>query len=293
MVAISRQLVAINRHKGLFGAIPHDFWCGCLPNPDLPFLAFSVKCTENDGKKTRIFLPRRTPKILGKEKHSKKQGIPCQRKKKGIPKKQGKDFQGMPWSRHGKTQESLDKFSRLGLAHAHTHTQPMAPYPQYGWDFRKKNRKNSGKTPETLSECFLEFLSRVRLGCPKPYNSRHLRLRERFQNSLPPPIRLGTPLFSELVPERALEAQQRYFSHRAILLATVSQNSFVLVFMGYRTIIARYVAKWGIAEMRLYETSYQGGVSHHFGGVLTSLKKYRAIWGIAAIVSQYRAIWGH
>ena len=35
------------------------------------------------------------------------------------------------------------------------------------------------------------------------------------------------------------------------------------------------------------------GVSHHFGGVLTSLKKYRAIWGIAAIVSQYRAIWGH
>ena len=39
--------------------------------------------------------------------------------------------------------------------------------------------------------------------------------------------------------------------------------------------------------------STKGGVSHHFGGVLTSLKKYRAIWGIAAIVSQYRAIWGH
>ena len=34
------------------------------------------------------------------------------------------------------------------------------------------------------------------------------------------------------------------------------------------------------------------GVSHHFGGVLTSLKKYRAIWGIAAVVSPYRAIWG-
>ena len=40
--------------------------------------------------------------------------------------------------------------------------------------------------------------------------------------------------------------------------------------------------------------STRGGVSHHFGGALTSLKKYRAmIWGIAAIVSQYRAIWGH
>ena len=46
--------------------------------------------------------------------------------------------------------------------------------------------RNSGKTPETLSERFLEFPSRVRLGCPKPYNSRHSRLPERFQNSLPP-----------------------------------------------------------------------------------------------------------
>ena len=63
--------------------------------------------------------------------------------------------------------------------------------------------------------------------------------------------------------------------------------------MGYRTIIARYVAKWGIAQMCLCKTKYQVGVSHHFGGLLNSLKKYRAIWGIAAIVSQYRAIWGH
>ena len=55
--------------------------------------------------------------------------------------------------------------------------------------------------------------------------------------------------------------------------------------MGYRTIIARYVAKWGIAQMCLCKTKYQGGVSHHFGGVLASLKKYRAIWDIAAIVS--------
>ena len=91
----------------------------------------------------------------------------------------------------------------------------------------------------------------------------------------------------------SLEAQQRYFSYRAILVAIVSQNFFVFVFMGYRTIIARYVAKWGIARMCLCKIKYQGGVSHHFGGVLTSLKKYRAIWGIAAIVSQYRAIWGH
>ena len=49
--------------------------------------------------------------------------------------------------------------------------------------------------------------------------------------------------------------------------------------MGYRTIIARYVAKWGIARMCLCKVKYQGEVSHHFVGALTSLKKYRAIWG--------------
>ena len=64
-----------------------------------------------------------------------------------------------------------------------------------------------------------------------------------------------------------------------MLAAIVSQNSFVLVFVRCRTIIARYVAKWGIAQKCLCETKYQAGVSHHFRGVLTSLKKYRAIWG--------------
>ena len=59
--------------------------------------------------------------------------------------------------------------------------------------------RNSGKIPEflpeTLSERFLEFPSRVRLGCPKPYNSRHLRLPERFQNSLPPQYGWGRLFF--------------------------------------------------------------------------------------------------
>ena len=63
-------------------------------------------------------------------------------------------------------------------------------------------------------------------------------------------------------------------------------NFFVLVFMRYGTVIARYVAKWGIALMCLCKIRYQGGGSHNFGGVLTSLKKYRAIWGSIA-VSRY------
>ena len=63
---------------------------------------------------------------------------------------------------------------------------------------------------------------------------------------------------------RSLEAQQRYFSYRAMLVAIVSQN--VLVFMGPRTIIARYVAKWGTALMCLRETEYQGGGIAPFWG---------------------------
>ena len=61
-----------------------------------------------------------------------------------------------------------------------------------------RSGRNSRKTPETLSERFLEFPSRVWLGSPKPYNSRHLKAPEYFQNSLPP-VRLGTLLFSEVV----------------------------------------------------------------------------------------------
>ena len=86
----------------------------------------------------------------------------------------------------------------------HADSSPNSrPHPQYGsaaGTFRRKFRKNSGKTPETLSERFLESPSRVRLGCPKPYNSRHLRLPEHFQN---PQYGWGRLFFSELVPERA------------------------------------------------------------------------------------------
>ena len=67
--------------------------------------------------------------------------------------------------------------------------------PSTAGTFQKKFQKNSGKTPETLSERFLEFPSRVRLGCAKPYNSRHLRLPEHFQNSLPPSTAGDASLF--------------------------------------------------------------------------------------------------
>ena len=69
----------------------------------------------------------------------------------------------------------------------HAISAKLGPYrmPSTAGTFRKKFWKNSGKTPETLSELFLEFPSRVRLGPPKPYNSMHLKPPEHFQNCLP------------------------------------------------------------------------------------------------------------
>ena len=68
----------------------------------------------------------------------------------------------------------------------------------------------------------------------------------------------------------------------------------------------RGLFSWGIAQLSrdilqngvshrcaCVKLSIKGRLSHHFGELLTSLKKYLAIWGIAAIVSRYRAIWGH
>ena len=85
----------------------------------------------------------------------------------------------------------------------------MGHTPSTAGHFRKKFRKNSGKTPETLSERFLEFPSRVRLGCPKPYNSRHLKAPEHFQNYLPPStagdISFCTSGSGEGLPEPVME----------------------------------------------------------------------------------------
>ena len=52
---------------------------------------------------------------------------------------------------------------------------PCGPYPITAGTFQETFRKNPGTTPKMLSELFLEFPSSVRLGSPKPYNSRHLK----------------------------------------------------------------------------------------------------------------------
>ena len=69
----------------------------------------------------------------------------------------------------------------------------------------RRSSGNSEKTPETLSEFLLEFQSKVRLGRPKPYNSKHLKPPEHSKNSLP--LSTGRDaFFLELVPERASQS---------------------------------------------------------------------------------------
>ena len=65
--------------------------------------------------------------------------------------------------------------------------------------------------------------------------------------------------------KKTLEAQQQYFSYRAMLTGTISQKYFVFVFMGYRTFIARQIAKRGIAKMCLCETKHQTGYRTNLG----------------------------
>ena len=76
----------------------------------------------------------------------------------------------------------------------------------------RKFRKHPG--PETLSELFLEFPSRVRLGCPKPYNSRHLKAPERFQNCLPASRAGDASFFTKVVLETA--SQSRWWNNPAV-----------------------------------------------------------------------------
>ena len=88
----------------------------------------------------------------------------------------------------------------------------------------------------------------------------------------------GKPVISEhfgsIKPAAAgLEAQQRYFSYRAIPVAIVSQNVFVLVFL------------WGIAQ--LSRDTLQNGVSHRCACVKLSTKGGIApFWGSANLLEK-------
>ena len=116
-------------------------------------------------------------------------------------------------------------------------------WPSTAGTFRKKFRKNSGKTPETLSERFLEFPSRVRLGSPKPYSSRHLRLPEHIQNSLAPSTAGGASLFRSGSGEGLSELVMEFLAVLRVFLNYRRQGFLSWLFQ-------RLFAAWSLQGLR-------------------------------------------
>ena len=105
-------------------------------------------------------------------------------------------------------------------------------------------------------------------------------------------ISFTMPISKDSATHVVLTRPTAILSYRALLVVIVSQNSSALVFTRYHPIITRYVGRRVITQMCLCQST-EGEISHHFGGVLACLTRYRLIWGIAAIVSQYLAMWCH
>ena len=68
----------------------------------------------------------------------------------------------------------------------------------------------------------------------------------------------GKASFGPKDPIMCLEAQQRYFSYRALLVAIRVCFFFFFLRGASHKMVARYAAKLGIAQMCLCETKYKG-----------------------------------
>ena len=83
------------------------------------------------------------------------------------------------------------------------------PYPQYGWNLPEEIPENFRKDSGNALRAFPGIPLESTAGTPKPYNSRHLKPPEHFQNCLPPSTSRGASFFrsgsgeglSELVME--------------------------------------------------------------------------------------------
>ena len=78
--------------------------------------------------------------------------------------------------------------------------------PSTAGTFWKKFRKNSGKTPKCSQSVSWNSPREYGWDAPNPIIKGIWRLPEHESRILSPPVRLGTPLFSEVVPERASQS---------------------------------------------------------------------------------------
>ena len=128
----------------------------------------------------------------------------------------------------------------------------MGHTPSTAETFRKKFRK---EFPETLSERFLEFPLRVRLGSPKPYNSRHSKAPEHFQNCLPPSTAGDASFF------------QKWFRRRPLRAVVMEYDPSI--FPGGHALTHRMLTKWQLKESSICSEPPTLGRAHS-RGVLSS-----------------------
>ena len=80
------------------------------------------------------------------------------------------------------------------------------PYPQYGWDFPEELPEKFRKDPGNALRAFPGIPLDSTAGIPQALSFKAFEASRAFPELSPPPVRLGTPLFSELVPERASQS---------------------------------------------------------------------------------------
>ena len=78
----------------------------------------------------------------------------------------------------------------------------VPPHPQYGWDFPEEIPENSGKTQKCSQSVSWNSPWEYGWDAPNPIIQGIWRLQS-ISRILSPPVRLGTPLFSEVVTLRA------------------------------------------------------------------------------------------
>ena len=107
----------------------------------------------------------------------------------------------------------------------------MGHTPGTAGTFRKKFRENIRKDPGNALRAFLEFASRVRLGSPNPYNSRHLKPPEHFQNSLPPSTAGDASFFRSASGEGLSESVMEFPAVLGAFLSKVHSFLGVIAFL--------------------------------------------------------------
>ena len=95
--------------------------------------------------------------------------------------------------------------SSLGpVAHGKHQTEP---HPQYGWDFPERTPEKFRKDPGNALRAFPGIPLESTAGIPQTLQFKAFEGSRAFPEFSPPPVRLGTLLFSEVFPERASQSR--------------------------------------------------------------------------------------